>query len=53
MHLEQGLAEAQATISPHHDDVFHEVAQRISAAGSVGKVDIAILSFWKRLRADA
>jgi hypothetical protein len=51
-HLEQGLAEAQETISPHYDDVFHEVQQRISAADSAGKADIAILSFWKRLRAD-
>ena len=51
-HLEQGLAEARETISPHYDDVFREVQQRISAAGSAGKADIAMLSFWKRLRAD-
>jgi len=51
-YLERGLAEARETISPHYDDVFREVQQRISAAGSVGKADIAMLSFWKRLRAD-
>jgi hypothetical protein len=50
--LEQGLAEARKTISPNYDDVFREVQQRISATGSAGKADIAMLSFWKRLRAD-
>jgi hypothetical protein len=50
--LEQGLAKARETISPHYDDVFREVQQRISAVGSAGKADIAMLSFWKRLRAD-
>jgi hypothetical protein len=50
--LTQGLTEALETISPHYDDVFREVQQRISAAGSAGKADIAMLSFWKRLRAD-
>jgi hypothetical protein len=47
-----GLAEAQETISPRYDEVFREVQQRISNAGSVGKADIAMLTFWKRLRAD-
>lgn len=51
-HIEQGLAEARKTISSHYDDVFREVQRRISTAGSAGKADIAILSFWKRLRAD-
>jgi|SRR5215472_9071191 len=51
-HLEQGLAEARKTISPHYDDVFREAQQRIAAAGSIGKSDIAMLSSWKRLRAD-
>jgi hypothetical protein len=46
------LAEAQETISPYYDEVFREVQQRISNAGSVGKADIAMLTFWKRLRAD-
>lgn len=50
--LEQGLVEARETISPYYDDVFREVQQRISADGSAGKADIAMLSFWKRLRAD-
>jgi hypothetical protein len=51
-HLVRGLAEAQETISPYYDEVFREVQQRISNAGSVGKADIAMLTFWKRLRAD-
>jgi len=50
--LEQGLVEARETISPHYDEVFRDVQQRISAAGSAGKTDIAMLSFWRRLRAD-
>jgi hypothetical protein len=50
--LEQGLAEARRTISPHYDDVFREVQQRLSATDGAGKADIAMLSFWKRLRAD-
>ena len=50
--LQQGLDEARRTISPHYDDVFREVQQRIAAVGSFGKADIAMLSFWKRLRAD-
>jgi hypothetical protein len=50
--LKQGLAEAQEMISPHYDDVFREVQQRIDRAGSVGKADIAMLTCWKRLRAD-
>jgi hypothetical protein len=50
--LKRGLAEAQEAISPHYDDVFHEVQQRIDSAGSAGKADIAMLTCWKRLRAD-
>ena len=51
-HLKQGLTEAQETISPHYDDVFREVQQRLSAVDTAGKADIAMLTFWKRLRAD-
>jgi hypothetical protein len=50
--LEQGLAKARRVNSVHYDDVFREVQQRIAAVGSIGKSDIAMLSFWKRLRAD-
>jgi hypothetical protein len=50
--LEQGTAEARETISPHYEDVFREVQARISAADSAGKAEIAMLSFWKRLRAN-
>src|ERR1022692_3766486 len=52
-HLEQSLADAQKMTSPYYDEAFLEVQQRISDAGSVGKSDIAVLTFWKRLRADA
>ncbi|MFI9568096.1 hypothetical protein [Streptomyces rishiriensis] len=40
-----------AGISPHYDEVFHDVAQRIQHAGSLGKTDIAALVVWKRLSA--
>lgn len=50
--LEHGLAEARRTISCHYDDVFREVQRRIASVDSIGKCDVAMLSFWKRLRAD-
>jgi hypothetical protein len=50
--LSRGAAEAGETISPHYDDVFREVQQRISTANNAGKSDIAMLAFWKRVRAD-
>ncbi|MEV0041044.1 hypothetical protein [Streptomyces sp. NPDC050804] len=40
-----------ANVSPHYDEVFHEVAQRTERAGSLGKTDIAALVVWKRLSA--
>ncbi|WP_424863141.1 hypothetical protein [Streptomyces sp. MMS24-I29] len=40
-----------AGVSPHCDEVFHEVAQRTERAGSLGKTDIAALVVWKRLSA--
>lgn len=40
-------------LSPHYDDVLHEVCARIDASGSVGKSDIAVLAFWKRIRTDS
>lgn len=40
-----------ADVSPHYDEVFHEVAQRTEPAGSLGKTDIAALVVWKRLSA--
>ncbi|MGW0886327.1 hypothetical protein [Streptomyces sp. NPDC002671] len=40
-----------ADISPHYDEVFHEVAQRTERTGSLGKTDIAALVVWKRLSA--
>ena len=47
-----GLDRGTGTVSPFYDEVFSEVQQRISVAGSAGKADIAMPSFWKRLRAD-
>ncbi|WP_329332714.1 hypothetical protein OG252_51850 [Streptomyces sp. NBC_01352] len=40
-----------AAVSPHYDEVFHEVAQRTEHSGSLGKTDIAALVVWKRLTA--
>jgi hypothetical protein len=40
-----------AGVSPHYDEVFHEVAQQTEQAGSLGKTDIAALVLWKRLSA--
>lgn len=40
-----------AHVSPHYDDVLHEVAQRTEHASSLGKTDIAALVVWKRLSA--
>ncbi|MFF5968795.1 hypothetical protein ACFY64_34910 [Streptomyces collinus] len=40
-----------AGVSPHYDEVLHEVAQRTEHAGSLGKTDIAALVVWKRFSA--
>lgn len=40
-----------AAVSPHYDEVFHDVVQRTEHAGSLGKTDIAALVVWKRLSA--
>lgn len=37
-------------ISPNYDDVLREAAAHIDATGSVGKGDVAMLVFWKRIR---
>lgn len=39
-------------VSAFYDEVLGEVADRIEATGSIGKVDIGALLFWKRLRAN-
>jgi hypothetical protein len=47
------LEGAMATVrkfSPSYDDVLREVSSRINTSGSVGKLDIAALAFWKRVR---
>ncbi|GCB43039.1 hypothetical protein [Streptomyces sp. NL15-2K] len=38
-------------VSPHYDEVFHDIAQRTERAGSLDKTDIAALVVWKRLSA--
>jgi hypothetical protein len=43
---------ARAEVAEHYDEVFYEVVERIDARGSVGKGDIAMLTVWKRLRAN-
>ncbi|MGG7568802.1 hypothetical protein [Streptomyces sirii] len=40
-----------ADVSPHYDEVLHEVALRTEHARSLGKTDIAALVVWKRLSA--
>lgn len=45
-------ASYRQTVSPHYDDVLHEVSRRARETGSIGKLDIAALTTWKRLRAD-
>ncbi|WP_105974917.1 hypothetical protein [Streptomyces geranii] len=44
-------ADYLASVSPHYDEVFHDVVQRTEHAGSLGKTDIAALVVWKRLSA--
>ncbi|WAP53477.1 hypothetical protein [Streptomyces sp. S465] len=44
-------ADYLAGVSPHYDEVFHDVVQRTEHASSLGKTDIAALVVWKRLSA--
>lgn len=37
---------------PYYDEIFEEVSGRIRQARSVGKLDIAGLVFWKRIRSE-
>jgi hypothetical protein len=39
------------SVSPHYDEIFWEVAQRVEHTGSLGKAEIAALVVWKRLSA--
>jgi hypothetical protein len=50
--LEKGMAVVRQ-LSPHYDDVLREVSARIDASGIVGKGDIAMLAFSKRIRTDS
>ncbi|MFD8210638.1 hypothetical protein ACFV2S_30070 [Streptomyces sp. NPDC059695] len=40
-----------SAISPHYDEAFWDVAQRVERAGCLGKTDIAALVVWKRISA--
>lgn len=50
--LHDADAEYRQSVSQHYDEVVHEVIARVGDSGSVGKLDIAALTSWKRLRAD-
>lgn len=50
--LQSSHADYKANTSQAYDEVLNEVANRIAAAGSIGKADIGALLFWKRLRAN-
>lgn len=39
------------SVSPHYDEILHEVTDRVAASGSIGKVDIGALVLWKRMSA--
>lgn len=41
-----------AEVSPYYGEVLDEVSRRIDETGSIGKLDIGAILFWKRLRAD-
>ncbi|WP_198654545.1 hypothetical protein [Nocardia aurea] len=51
--LVQASAEYDAMGADFYDEIFDQVAARIAESGSVGKLDLAALVTWKRLRADA
>ncbi|MGY1753826.1 hypothetical protein [Blastococcus sp. SYSU D01042] len=50
--IDQLISARESNPTGAYDEVFDEVAARVGAAGSAGKVDIGALLFWKRLRAD-
>lgn len=35
-----------------YDEVLYEVVERVERSGSIGKSDIGVLLFWKRLQAN-
>lgn len=49
--LTEAKAEYDKIASSHYDEVLHQVTERIAESGSVGKLDIAALTTWKRLNA--
>ncbi|MBB4761414.1 hypothetical protein ACFQFC_35210 [Amorphoplanes digitatis] len=43
------LSDYRARVSSHYDETLHEVIERVASAGSLGKLDIGALYFWKRI----
>ncbi|OLT53440.1 hypothetical protein BJF89_17590 [Corynebacterium sp. CNJ-954] len=39
-------------MSDHYDELLEQVIRRVDSSGSLGKAEIAALSFWKRLNAN-
>lgn len=50
--LTEAAGEYAALVRPAYDEVVEQVVARAEAAGDLGKVDLAALTAWKRLRAD-
>lgn len=50
--LARAHEEYRTQVSPAYDEVLNQVSERIAGAGSIGKLDIGALVFWKRLRAN-
>ena len=44
--------DVEEKVSHSYDEVLIEVARRIDDSGSIGKVDVGALLFWKRLQAN-
>jgi hypothetical protein len=46
----KALAGYRATVPDCYDEPLHEVIERVARTGSIGKVDIGALYFWKRIQ---
>lgn len=50
--LRDSHAAYMSSTKPEYDEILREVSARIRATGSIGKLDIGALLFWKRLQAN-
>ncbi len=50
--LRDARAAYEAMISPHYDEVFNDVAERVRENGYATKLDLGALVLWKRLQAN-